>query len=181
MKRSAMTVAGLVAVGLLTAATYMSVSFNVTTGAGWVGKGDVQMAYGWANKAMQQNHTAVTFEYEQSTNYSWVCEWTTGEGTRGEQTHTKDMSETFSVGGVIGNTDRKTGQWTGWFLNGYTSGGPGNSGEGFTPDCNGNSTGNGASGEKTVVEGSLTSTVTGGGLYANFNGDRRPLTITPVL
>jgi hypothetical protein len=180
MKRSAMTLAGLAAVGLLTAATYMSVAFDPSTGTGWVGKGDVQTAYGWANKAMQQNHVAVTFEYQQTTQYTWVCEWTTGEGTRGEQTHTSDMDETFEVGGVIGKVDRKTGQWTGWFLTGYTNGGPGTGGS-FAPFCNGNADGDGNSGEKTVVAGSLSSVALGGGLVANFNGDKRPLTITPVL
>ena len=36
-----------------------SVTFNPATGTGFVGKGDVQLAYGWNNKQLQDNAVAL--------------------------------------------------------------------------------------------------------------------------
>jgi hypothetical protein len=172
MKKSLILAAAGIALAATTA--FAIVSFDPATGTGWVGKGDVQTAFGWNNAAMQQRHTQITFEYDATTQYSWVCEWTTNEGKKGEQTHTQNLTRTVGVAGVIGNSDRRTGQWTGWFLTGFASGGAGSDGD-FVPFCPGNPEGNGGSGEKVVVDGSLTETPLGAGLYAVYNGDRRPL------
>lgn len=161
MKKSAvLTAAGL---ALVTATAFAAVTFDPNTGLGWVGKGDVQTVFGLNNSRMQAVHQGVTFEYDETTTYEWVCEWTTGEGTRGEKTHTKAHTRTTGLQGVVGSDSRKTGQWTGWHLIGFTSGG---SGEGdFQPTCDGNPEGGGKSGEKVVVEGSVIATPNGGGLY----------------
>jgi hypothetical protein len=161
------------AIVLAATSAFATVIFDPASGTGWVGKGDVQMAYGWNNKTMQANHTAITFEYDATTHYEWVCEWTTNEGKKGEKTHSQARTTTVGVAGQVGNRDRMTGQWTGWFLTGYTSSAAGSS-EDFEPTCPGNDEGDGGSGEKTVVEGSLVATPMGQGLYVAFSGVRGP-------
>lgn len=58
----AVTVAGAAA---LAAVAYADVTFDPATGTGFVGKGDVQSAFGWNNKQLQNNATAgyVRFAY----------------------------------------------------------------------------------------------------------------------
>ena len=60
------------AVGTTVAATLMlapaasaAVTFNETNGTGFVGKGDVQVAFGWNNKQLQTNATGVSFSFTQ--------------------------------------------------------------------------------------------------------------------
>jgi hypothetical protein len=43
---------------MLATAALAAVTFDVNTGFGFVGKGDVQLAFGWNNKALQTNATA---------------------------------------------------------------------------------------------------------------------------
>jgi hypothetical protein len=88
-------------------------------GYGFVGKGDVQTAFGWNNATAQKNATAVSFHMESSTDYSAVCTWTTGEGTRGEHTHNVTHKRSTAVVSGIASDPRKTGQWTGYNLNGF--------------------------------------------------------------
>jgi len=60
------------AVGTTVAATLMlapaasaAVTFNETNGTGFVGKGDVQVAFGWNNKQLQTNAKDVSFSFTQ--------------------------------------------------------------------------------------------------------------------
>ena len=57
--------AGLLVAGAANASAYTMDS----SGIGWVGKGEVQSAYGWNNKAMQNNVGGVTFVYEATATY----------------------------------------------------------------------------------------------------------------
>ena len=97
-------------------------------GFGFVGKGDVQLAFGWNNAAAQKNVNAVSFHTESSAEYSAVCTFTTGEGTRGERIHNVTHNRSTAVLSSIASEARKTGQWTGYNLNGFgavtTSGDP---------------------------------------------------------
>jgi hypothetical protein len=142
---------------------------------GFVGKGDVQTAFGWNNARMQANHTDVTFEYDNTVTISWVCTWTTGP-THNRQTHSTNYTFTTGVAATIASESRRTGQWTGWILSPVDLSG---SGQQPNPDCNGNPFGGGNSGGKVVDQESITVTPAGGGLYAIHNGDRRLLPITP--
>ena len=173
MQKKSLLMAAAALVGSATLAI-AAVIFDPATGTGWVGKGDVQTAFGWNNAAMQRNHLAITFEYDATTTYTWTCQWTTGPD-QNQTLHTQPRTKTHGVAGTIGNTDRRTGQWTGWFLTGYTDGGPDAGSDDFVPTCPGNEGGDGNSGGKTVVEGSLESTSSGGGLFAVYNGDRRQI------
>jgi hypothetical protein len=169
MKKLFGSLVGAALVLTIIATAHAAVIFNGTTGTGWAGKGDVQSAFGWNNARMQQNHTSITFEYDETTTASWQCEWYTGPDHNISH-HSQSFNRTRSIGGVLGDRDRKTGQWTGWHLTGFTD--SYSTGGNVTPSCPGNPEGNGNSGEKTVVEGSV-NVVTAGGLYAVFGGDRR--------
>ena len=90
-----------------------------SNGVGFVGKGDVQLAFGWNNAAAQRNASAVSFHTESSAEYEAVCTFTTGEGTRGERTHNVSHDRSTAVLSAIASDPRKTGQWTGYNLNGF--------------------------------------------------------------
>jgi hypothetical protein len=68
--------AGLVLAGAASASAYTMDS----SGVGWVGKGEVQSAYGWNNKAMQDNVGGVTFVYDSTATYEVVCEFDNNGG-----------------------------------------------------------------------------------------------------
>lgn len=111
------------AVGLiLTApAAGAAVTFDPATGTGFVGKGDVQTALGWNNKALQTAEAAggIEFTYsavtEQET--SWEC-YNTNNGHTQERTR----RTTTTVTGVAAHTARERNQITGFYLDGYDQG-----------------------------------------------------------
>jgi hypothetical protein len=167
MKRTAV----LALTGIALAAT-TAVAYTIDdAGFGWVGKGEVQTVFGLNNARMQAAHTRVVFDYEATTVYSWQCEWYTG-ADHNLSHHTHPQTTSRAVSAAIGSGSRPTGQWTGWNLTGFE--GATATGGDFTATCPGNDAGNGNSGEKTVVDGSVTSTTTGG-LFASIDGDRRLL------
>jgi hypothetical protein len=59
------TIAVTAATLLLAPAASAAVNFNETTGTGFVGKGDVQVAFGWNNKQLQTNAGTVKFSFTQ--------------------------------------------------------------------------------------------------------------------
>lgn len=109
------------AFGLLAPSALAAVTFDPGTGTGFVGKGDVQLAYGWNNAALQRNAGSLTFSYSSTDTYTAVCSWVTGEGTRGEKTHTITRNRTVSVISEITGEARKNSQLdiTGFNLKGF--------------------------------------------------------------
>jgi hypothetical protein len=159
-----------------------AVNFDSTTGTGFVGKGDVQLAFGWNNQTLQRNAAGVTFTYNNTSTYDAVCTFTTGEGTRGEQTHNITHHTSVGVNASISYAPRKNssglnGDITGFFLTGF-NGTPTGSGD-EVPVVGGPCPGNqGTDGEWTSV------TQTGGGdggLYVNYGGVSVALPNTPVI
>jgi hypothetical protein len=65
-----------------------SVSFDPTTGTGFVGKADVKKAFGWSNTELQDNASQVFFEYDEQWVYSVTCGGVTG-------THNTAVSSTL--------------------------------------------------------------------------------------
>lgn len=59
-------------------AAQASWTLNVDTGTGFVGKGDVQLAYGFNNAQMQARAYDLGFYLEAFQNFEAVCTWTTG-------------------------------------------------------------------------------------------------------
>jgi hypothetical protein len=54
---------------------YAAVTIDLLTGEGFVGKGDVQLAFNWNNKQLQDNADGVSFSVESTvaTEVSWTC------------------------------------------------------------------------------------------------------------
>jgi hypothetical protein len=157
--------ASLAAVALAASTVFATVTFDPNTGTGFVGKGDVQLAFGWNNAALQTNAAGVTFTYNVTNSYTAVCTWVTGEGTRGEQTHNVNHTKASSlVGNVIVDARTRT-QITGFNLTGWMGDEPTETGE--TPVEGGACPGNpGTDGVWTSV--SLTGSVAG--LFVNYSG-----------
>jgi len=154
-----------------------AVTFDSATGTGFVGKGDVQLAFGWNNQTLQANASGVTFTYNATDTYSATCTWVTGEGTRGEQTHNVDIPRHTAVNSVIASSGRDissglNGPNTGFKLTGFGT----TTTEGTVPvvgdACVGNDGGINQNGTWTAV--SLVSST--GGLFVNFGATSIQLT-----
>jgi len=98
-----------------TAIASASVTFDPNTG-GFVGKGDVQLAFGWNNAKLQQNASGVTFSYDAVDTYSATCTWVTGEGTKGEKIHNVEHNRRASVASTVAFDARKHSQIDGFIL-----------------------------------------------------------------
>ena len=160
--------------GLLLAAAGSASAYTLdASGVGWVGKGEVQTAYGWNNKAMQDNVGGVTFAYDSTATYEVVCEFDTPGGNHHVITNTKTSGVLATVGSdARKNSSGKQGPMTGWYLTGFGS--VTSSGQ-AVPAVGDGCPGNSGLGAVT----SVTQTGTGdGGLYALWNGQRRLLTLT---
>jgi hypothetical protein len=95
------------------------VYFDQATGTGFVGKGDVQTAFGWNNATLQKNGRDVWFSMESSDTYSATCTWITGEGTRGEKTHDVTIPRHTTLNSAIEYDARTHKQIDGYFLTGF--------------------------------------------------------------
>jgi hypothetical protein len=164
-------IAGLATVAVLAvvATAYASVTFDPETGTGFVGKGDVQTAFGWNNKALQDNAGGLTFTYASTVETEIVCEWMTGEGTRGEQTHRVSHQLESGVYTNIAYEARRANQITGFNLNGL--GTPTIIG-GVEPVIGAPCIGTGAQGTIVAIGAAAS---TGGGLMAHHDGESHPL------
>ena len=104
---------GAAACAAVTVAAYATVTYNLATGVGFVGKGDLQTPWGWNNAALQANAEGVDFYYAASStnSYSAVCEFTTGEGTPGQRTHqvTHKTDVVAAVNASVAHETRKNG------------------------------------------------------------------------
>jgi len=165
------------ALGLAVAASFANaaVTFDSGTGAGFVGKGDVQLAFGWNNAALQSKASALGFSYNLSTEYEAVCTWTTAEGKRGEKTHNVTHTKPYAVTSALSFDARTQSQITGFFLKGFKDGLPEVGTEPVVgAACPGNE---GTDGVWTnVVQGTTTD-----GLMVIYGATTVPLAITPVL
>jgi hypothetical protein len=173
LRKSAATIA-LGAAVLVAGAASASAYTMDSAGVGWVGKGEVQTAYDWNNKTMQDNVAGVTFVYESSATFEVVCEFDT-PGNHHVITQTRSTSVSATVGSQARkNSQGKDGPMTGWYLTGFGA----TTTEGASvPSVGDGCPGNSGLGAVTSVE----QTGAGeGGLYAVWNGERRLLTLTVV-
>jgi hypothetical protein len=160
--------AGLVLAGAASASAYTMDS----SGVGWVGKGEVQSAYGWNNKAMQDNVGGVTFVYDSTATYEVVCEFDNNGGHH-VVTNKKHTGVNVTVGiDARNNSSGKQGPMTGWYLAEFGS--TTTEGEAL-PAVGDGCPGNSGKGAITSVE---QTGVGEGGLYALWQGQRRLLTLT---
>lgn len=160
-----------VALALASTAALAEVVFDANTGTGFVGKGDVQEAFGWNDAGLQLLAGGVTFTYGYTAVYQAVCTFTTGEGTRGEKIHNVPHSEEMDVSSSVVVALRRNPQAkvTGFNLTGF-GGDFSESGELPTVGaaCPGNQGHGGVWTSVTALPGGE------GGLYANY-GDQKVL------
>lgn len=111
--------AGALALGIMASSVFAAVTFDSSSGTGFVGKGDVQTALGYNNAQMQKEANNLVFTYKAEDTYTITVTWDTGEGTKGEQTHYVTHERTSSIDSNVSYDPRKANQYTGFNLNGY--------------------------------------------------------------
>jgi hypothetical protein len=144
--------AALAAVAVTATAAYAIVTFDTATGTGFVGKGDVQLAFDWNNKALQQNAAQVTFTYDDNVTYDILCE-------QQQTANQKTFQRSQGINAVMDGDPRQVKgqkQFTGFILSGF-DGDPVESGEAVCPG-----------GFNEISREPVAST--GGGLYAHYSG-----------
>jgi hypothetical protein len=144
-----------------------AVTFDPETGTGFVGKGDVQTAFGWNNKQLQQNAEDVTFSVESvtATETEWTCKRDDGVQTQ-ERTRTTETT----TSGLFSHVERVKNQITGFTLTGF-------SGDVETEtETEGPAVGS-CPAQWSVIEGPTTSDpeVISGGVFAHYGGTDVPL------
>jgi hypothetical protein len=163
-------------------AALATVTFDATTGTGFVGKGDVQLAFGYNNAAMQSQANNVVFTYTATTDtqYEVVCEWDTGNKkiVHHVQTTKKSLSASTVADVLKQNRNNPQGSLTGFFLKGYGVTTVVTSGDGKAPPKVGDGCpGNSGLGAVTGVQ--LLSSVVGAGelTVANPADGKAPVVI----
>lgn len=156
---------------LLLGGVAQAYTLDTVTGAGFVGKGEVQTPFGWNNAKLQANASGVTFTYDTTDSYDAVCTFTTGEGTRGERVHNVTHSTSTSVASAVAFDPRVKTQVTGFTLKGFGT----QVVTGEVPAVDGPCPGNqGTDGVWT----SVVKTGSTGGLYAHYADLLALLTVT---
>jgi hypothetical protein len=101
-------------------AVFAAVTFNPANGTGFVGKGDVQLAFNWNNNQLQQNAKDVTFSYNSTDTYDVTEEFDTGNPDKPKSINhhiiTQDKSTT--VNSSVTYDPRVRNQITGFNLTG---------------------------------------------------------------
>lgn len=131
-------------------------------GTGFVGKGDVQLAFTWSNKQLQSNAAGVSFSYVESTTKTQDCVTVDGQGREQVVTVTGTRTMTIGVSGGVSYDARVKNQITGFNLTGF-QGDP-------TEDNSGWSSCPAGSQQRGAVE-----TVTSAGLQASHGTNTRAL------
>jgi hypothetical protein len=144
-------------------AVFATVTFDPATGAGFVGKGDVQLAFGWNNATLQRSLSGIGFNYVKSDVYEATCMWETGP-TRNRRQHRVERTSTVDVTSTVAYDPRVRNQVTGFTLTGL--GATSISGDAL-PEVGGSCIGEGTDGTWESVE-QISSE---GGLYVNHAGN----------
>jgi hypothetical protein len=146
-------------------AAFAAVSLDPLTGMGWVGKGDIQLAYGWNDKTIQTRSVEVDFEVQQQVTVAVTCQIEKrGVVEFKTASRNRSLSDTQD-----GDPRVKNARFTGYFLGGY-KGQETASGDPLPKDgdaCK-------AEGEDGVVT-SVVSTINFSKLFATYGGDKRLL------
>jgi hypothetical protein len=104
------------AIGLAASSAGAAVTFDPATGSGFVGKGDVQLLFGWNNKSLQDKADSLQFRAatEVVSEVSWIC-----TNTNNENTQEREQATTTTVQGVVSSVARERNQITGFVLTSY--------------------------------------------------------------
>jgi hypothetical protein len=111
----------LLGAALLVSSAFATITFNPTTGVGFVGKGDVQYTFGWNNQQLQSGAGSVQFRAnsEVVTEVSWIC-----TNSNNENIQERARTTTTSIQGLVDNIARERNQITGFNLTGYNTATP---------------------------------------------------------
>jgi hypothetical protein len=90
------------------------VTFDSVAGKGFVGKGDVQLAFGWSNQTLQMNASLVDFKYNEQAKWAVTCEYTSenknfSETRAHSQTITRNLNDKLAYSGRKNSSDMLTG------------------------------------------------------------------------
>lgn len=98
-----------------------AVTFDPGTGKGFVGKGDLQVPWGWNNSQLQQNASGVSFTYNTVDEYDVTIEFETGNPAQPKslKTHTVTQEKSTAVDKTVAYDLRVKNQITGFNLNGF--------------------------------------------------------------
>jgi hypothetical protein len=148
------------------------------SGVGFVGKGDVQLAFGWNNAVLQQNASGVSFTYEATEEYDVTIEYDTGnpDNPRSINHHTVTQGKSTGVSASVAYDKRVRSQITGFNLTGFF-GDPIVTGDPL-PSV-GDSCPNGNIGTCFVT--AVDKISSSGGLYVHYGSSSVPLPNTPVV
>lgn len=165
MKR--MTIASAAALALAATAAFAAVTFDPATGTGFVGKGDVQLVFGWNNKALQDNADFIDFRLNSVTESSWQC--SRPHPSHEGQEIVQNRSRTTTLAGLVTTVARensrgKDGPVTGFYLNGFDGGVESDTDGPAFESCPANPSG------FTLVPGSSSTVELGGGLEVTKDG-----------
>jgi hypothetical protein len=172
--------AAVIATLAISSSASAAVSFDAVLGTGFAGKGDVQLAFGWNNAALQRNAKDLTFGFEETERYDVECEWYTGGNTnpQGKVTARKlhEVVKKVKLNSSIAVSfdPRTRNQITGFNLNGRRADTAGGAAPNIGESCHGLGT------EGTVSEVIYVGT-TASDLQVTYGGDTRDLPNTPVV
>jgi hypothetical protein len=110
------TAAAVVALTFATAAS-ATVTFDPNSGTGFVGKGDVQTAFGWNNAQAQANLSSITFSYKSGGTFDVTCEFDTPGPVVTH--HIITQTKTSSVNATVDYSFRVHHQIDGIYLTGF--------------------------------------------------------------
>ena len=107
-------------------ASLAAVTFNAASGTGFVGKGDVQLAFGWNNQQANANASLLSFNTVETISYDAVCEWDTVTGGKESKVihHIVTNTKTSQINGSVAYDVRKgagIANVNGFNLTGYGS------------------------------------------------------------
>lgn len=111
-----------------------TVTFDPGTGTGFVGKGDVQLAWGWNNAKLQSAASGVTFSYvrEDAADFEVTCEWDTvnkKQTIHHAVTNTRSVNSSVAYDVTTATRKNPQGSVTGFRLNGFGPGSETTSGQ----------------------------------------------------
>ena len=156
----------------IVSAPLATITFDPFTGTGFVGKGDVQLFYGWNNQKLQQHAAFIDFQYNVSETTSWTCTktWYTGPNqTEHEVVQVRQNST--SIQGLLTTEGRNISQG----VNGPNTGFIISPAGALTVESDGPAVGScPAQPSGFVYDGNAATTSNGGGLQITVNGGPGP-------
>jgi hypothetical protein len=84
-------------------------------GKGFVGKGDVQLAFEWNNAQLQANAESLEFSVSAVSEVSWTC-------TNASNDNVQVRERTTTTAGLVSSVARRQNQTTGFNLTGFAEG-----------------------------------------------------------